>query len=343
MKRPAVFFDRDNTLIVSDGYLGDPSKVELVEGAAEAVARARQLGFVVVTVSNQSGVARGMFDEEAVRAVNHRMDELLRQSRPAAVIARHEFCPDHPQGVVERYRKESDRRKPRPGMIWDAAEKLNLDLSRSWLIGDAPRDIEAGRAAGCRTILLKDGTLAASPAALEESAVQPDFTAGSLGEAISIVSREVFGKVAPGTARGPLVAAIAGKASGPMQEDKANDRESGPGDDAAGNLAPSSSGHEGSAHESPAHREGPGREHGPANRSERLLEQILLELRRHRETPPSDFSVPKLLAGVVQVLALGLLFLAYLNREHPDMQHYLLYAIMFQVLTVALLIMGRQR
>lgn len=342
MKRPAVFFDRDNTLIVNDGYLGDPSKVELVEGAADAVASARQLGFVVVTVSNQSGVARGMFDEEAVRAVNQRMDELLRQSRSAAVIARHEFCPDHPEAAVEQYRRESHRRKPLPGMIRDAAEKLHLDLSRSWVIGDAPRDIQAGRAAGCRTILLKSETLATSPASLEENAVQPDFTALSLAEAMGIVSREVFGKVAPGTARGPVNGASAGKASGRMQEDIENDRDAGAADDATQNVSHSSAGHEGSAQELPVHRETPGWEHG-ANRSERLLEQILLELRRHRETPPSDFSVPKLLAGIVQILALGMLFLAYINRDHPEMQQYLLYAIMFQVLTIALLIMGRQR
>src|SRR5581483_2775525 len=73
MKRPAIFFDRDNTLIVSDGYLGDPDKVVLMEGAADALARARSLGFATVVISNQSGVARGMFNEEDVRAVNHRI------------------------------------------------------------------------------------------------------------------------------------------------------------------------------------------------------------------------------------------------------------------------------
>ena len=77
MKRPAVFFDRDNTLIISDGYLGDPAKVVLVEEAADAVARVRSLGFATVVFSNQSGVARGMFGEDSVHAVNARMDEQL--------------------------------------------------------------------------------------------------------------------------------------------------------------------------------------------------------------------------------------------------------------------------
>src|SRR5262245_57305188 len=156
MKRPAIFFDRDNTLIVSDGYLGDPNKVELVDGAADAVARARKLGFAVVVFSNQSGVARGMFSEDDVRAVNARMDQLLGVQNAGAVVDRHEFCPDHPEATIEKYRRESDRRKPGAGMIHSAAQAMALDLSRSWVIGDAPRDIEAGKAANCRTILVRD-------------------------------------------------------------------------------------------------------------------------------------------------------------------------------------------
>src|SRR5947199_3264994 len=144
MKRPAVFFDRDNTLLVASDYLSDPDQAKLMPGAAEAVARARKLGFATVVVSNQSGVARGMFNEDSVRAVNAKLDELLRQMNPTAVIDRHEFCPYHPEGTVEEYRSESARRKPKPGMILEAAQALALDLSRSWLIGDAPRDVAAG-------------------------------------------------------------------------------------------------------------------------------------------------------------------------------------------------------
>src|SRR4051812_40283579 len=147
MKRPAVFFDRDNTLIASDGYLGDPAKVIPVAGAADAIARARRLGYAVVVFSNQSGVARGMFTEEDVQAVNARMAELLLAENGDAVIARHEFCPSPPAGPVDVYARESDRRKPKPGMILAAANKLALDLERSWVIGDAARDVEAGKAA----------------------------------------------------------------------------------------------------------------------------------------------------------------------------------------------------
>jgi len=154
MKRATIFFDRDNTLILNDGYLGDPAGVKLAPGAPEAVAAAHKLGFVVVVVSNQSGVARGMFTEANVIAVNRRMDELLLAANPGAVIDRHEFCPFHPEAIVQQYRQESDLRKPKPGMILKAARELDLDLSASWIIGDAPRDVQAGKSAGCRAILL---------------------------------------------------------------------------------------------------------------------------------------------------------------------------------------------
>src|SRR3954471_10035212 len=139
-RRPAVFFDRDNTLIANDGYLGDPAGVVLVEGAAELVARVRALGCARVVFSNESGVARGMFTEDAVRAVNARFDQLLAASDSKALIDRHEFCPFHPEATVEEYRKESDLRKPKPGMIHDAADALALDVRKSWVVGDAPRD-----------------------------------------------------------------------------------------------------------------------------------------------------------------------------------------------------------
>src|SRR5690606_6997556 len=180
MKRPAIFFDRDNTLIVNDGYLGDPEGVRLVPGAADAIARARSLGYLVVTVSNQSGVARGMFTEDDVRRVNARMDELLLAANRAAVVDRHEYCPYHPDATVDAYRQDSDLRKPKPGMILRAADKLAIDLRRSWLIGDAPRDIQAGHAAGLRTVLFADPALPASPAIEAESPVRPDVTVSTL-------------------------------------------------------------------------------------------------------------------------------------------------------------------
>ena len=135
----------------------------------DAVARARSLGFATVVFSNQSGVARGLFDEDAVRAVNHAVEGQLLAANAGAVIDRQEFCPFHPEGTIERYRCDSELRKPKPGMIYSAADALTLDLTRSWVIGDAPRDIEAGRAAGCRTILFRPPDVPVSPAAMTTS------------------------------------------------------------------------------------------------------------------------------------------------------------------------------
>jgi D-glycero-D-manno-heptose 1,7-bisphosphate phosphatase len=180
--KPALFFDRDNTLIVNDGYLGDPAQVVLIDGAAAAVAAAVNAGFVVVTVSNQSGVARGFFDESAVIAVNRKMDELLIAADPRAVIARHYYCPYLPDATVPRYRQESDLRKPAPGMLLLAALELNLDLKRSWLIGDADRDIDAGRAAGCRTVLFDPPSVVKS--AVAGGAVTANYQTGSLVDAV---------------------------------------------------------------------------------------------------------------------------------------------------------------
>jgi D-glycero-D-manno-heptose 1,7-bisphosphate phosphatase len=159
--RPAVFFDRDNTLIEDPGYLKDPAHVKLVAGAAEATARLRRAGFAAVVVTNQSGVARGLMAESDVAAVNARMKELL--AAGGGGLDGVYYCPylNGPEAVRQEYRRDSELRKPLPGMLKLAAEELGLDLSRSWMIGDSSRDIEAGRAAGCRTIFIGPGGQAA--------------------------------------------------------------------------------------------------------------------------------------------------------------------------------------
>lgn len=190
MPRPAIFFDRDNTLIVSSGYLGDPRQVALISGAAEAIARLRRLGYAIVVCSNQSGVARGYFNEDAVRAVNQRMEQLLVESNPAALIDRQDFCPFHPEAKIEAYRQDSPLRKPKPGMLLQAAKALDLDLPRSWMIGDTGRDIDAGHAAGCRTILIRDPTLPSrSPDAEERTVSQPDYVATTLQDAVDYIEQ----------------------------------------------------------------------------------------------------------------------------------------------------------
>ena len=190
MPRPAVFFDRDNTLIACHAYLGDPSKVVLVDRAAVAIAGVRALGYRTVIVSNQAGVGRGFFTEADVRAVNARLDQLLRSIRPDAIIDAHYFCPFHRDAVVPAYRRDSELRKPRPGMLLQAARELDLDLQKSWMIGDTSKDIEAGRAAGCRTILVRHAHLQASPDAAEPPQINPDFVVNTVAQASQKIHHE---------------------------------------------------------------------------------------------------------------------------------------------------------
>ncbi len=185
MKAKSIFLDRDGTIIEDSGYVGDPDLVRLIPGAAEAVRRLSNAGYLIVVVSNQSGVARGLFDETALSRVHKRMAELLRAQ--GAQLHGAYYCPylDGPEAKVEAYRRASELRKPRPGMILQAAQKHNVDLSRSWMIGDSLTDVEAGRSAGCRTILL-------SPNGVDIAAGKPTPTrvAGSLLEACEVLVRE---------------------------------------------------------------------------------------------------------------------------------------------------------
>lgn len=155
MTRPAVFLDRDDTLIEDRGYIGNPDDVRLVPGAAEAVRRLSEAGYLVVVVSNQSGIARGLFDEDDLAAVHSRFEALLRESGAALDAAY--YCPylDGDAAKVEEYRRNSELRKPKPGMLLKAADDLDIDLARSWMVGDSDRDVEAGRCAGCRTVLVR--------------------------------------------------------------------------------------------------------------------------------------------------------------------------------------------
>ncbi len=159
--KAAVFLDRDGTLILNDGDLGDPDRVELLPHAASGVRLLRDSGYTLVVVTNQGGVARGRYDEPAVHATHERLERLLRQATGLdRAIDAFYFCPFHPEGTVERYRREHAWRKPQPGMLLAAATEGGLDLARSWMVGDQERDAAAGAAAGCRSVLLGSASAA---------------------------------------------------------------------------------------------------------------------------------------------------------------------------------------
>lgn len=163
--RRAVFLDRDDTLIrrrggAPTGDLGNPADAELMPGAAEACAALRAAGFTLVVFTNQGGVARGSHTMADVERVHEWLNGAL-----GGVIGAFRACPFHPLGTVPGYRREHTWRKPSPGMILDAAEELGIDLASSWVVGDSERDCEAGRAAGCRTALVRSGVGAAPASA----------------------------------------------------------------------------------------------------------------------------------------------------------------------------------
>lgn len=155
MPREAVFLDRDGTIIEEVHYLSSPEQVRLIPGAADAVRRFNNAGVLVVVVTNQAGVARGYFPESRVSEVHAHLSALLAER--GAHIDAYYHCPHHPTEGVGEYRVACDCRKPKPGLLLTAARELDIDLSRSWMIGDKPCDAEAGAAAGCRTMLVRTG------------------------------------------------------------------------------------------------------------------------------------------------------------------------------------------
>jgi D-glycero-D-manno-heptose 1,7-bisphosphate phosphatase len=151
MGKPAVFFDRDGVLNQDTGYVFEVSQLRWIDGAREAVKAANDAGYFAFVVTNQSGVARGFYEESHVETLHRHMADDL--ARIGAHIDAFEYCPYHPEAVVERYRRVSCRRKPAPGMIRDLLQRFPVDASRSFLIGDKCTDLEAARAAGIKGYL----------------------------------------------------------------------------------------------------------------------------------------------------------------------------------------------
>ena len=172
--RAAVFLDRDDTLMAANslppppppaapGDVVDPTLVRLLPGVREGCERLKNAGLVLVVVINQGVVARGGATLEQVEKVNDRLRELLVGADGAGLLDAVYVCPYHPRGNVPEFTREHPWRKPGPGMVLTAAQDLGLDLGKSWLIGDAERDIVSGAAAGIareRCLRVKDGEFA---------------------------------------------------------------------------------------------------------------------------------------------------------------------------------------
>ncbi|MBR0558846.1 D-glycero-alpha-D-manno-heptose-1,7-bisphosphate 7-phosphatase [Neokomagataea anthophila] len=157
VQQAAVFLDRDGVLNVDTGYPHLIEHFQPIPGAVEAVATLNALGYRVIVVSNQSGVARGYFSEDAVRDFNRHLQYYYAE-RGARIDAFY-YCPFHPQATIERYRCDHDERKPRPGMIERALKEHALDRARSFMVGDKESDIQAAQAANIKGFLFENGNL----------------------------------------------------------------------------------------------------------------------------------------------------------------------------------------
>jgi D-glycero-D-manno-heptose 1,7-bisphosphate phosphatase len=175
--RPAVFLDRDGTLIEHVHYLSDPARVRLLPGAADALKRLRRAGFARVLVTNQSAIARGMITVERLAEIHAELERQLAASD--ATLDGIYYCPAAPAGD-DRTVVECPDRKPGPGMLLRAASEMGLDLRASWMVGDLISDVLAGRNAGCRSIMVRSGQAPDSEvaaAATSGAAVVPDLAA----------------------------------------------------------------------------------------------------------------------------------------------------------------------
>jgi D-glycero-D-manno-heptose 1,7-bisphosphate phosphatase len=192
-KNTAVFLDRDGTINEEVGYMDNLDKLKIIPCAYEAIKLINKSGMKVVVISNQAGVARGLFTEEFLKGTNDYLHAILRQQ--GACIDRFYYCPHHPTEGKGPYRKICNCRKPAPGMMLQAAQDLNIDLTKSYIVGDRYNDMEAGKKIGVQGILVKtgfgekllqdDGPDVAGPQN------QPDFIAADILEAVKWILSQV--------------------------------------------------------------------------------------------------------------------------------------------------------
>jgi len=185
-EKTAIFLDRDGTINDEVGYLDSADKLRIIPAAFEAVRLINASGMKAVVISNQAGVAKGLFTEEFVRKINGQIQSALLVQ--GALIDRFYFCPHHPTEGIDPYRLICDCRKPEPGLLHQAAADLNIDLARSYVIGDRLRDVETAHRAGAKGVLVMTGhgqdlMQDAGPDRANELN-QPDYVAQDILEAV---------------------------------------------------------------------------------------------------------------------------------------------------------------
>ncbi len=175
-KKPTVFLDRDGVLTEEKGYISSVENLNIFPYARECIRQIHKKGYYAIVLTNQSGVARGLFDEDELLKMN---SYLIQKTGVDAVY----YCPHHPEGRVEKYKKECQCRKPEIGMFQMACQEFDIDMTNSYMVGDRAGDILAGQKAGVRTILLESGY---GTAGLEKE-IEPDYIFPDLRDIISVL------------------------------------------------------------------------------------------------------------------------------------------------------------
>lgn len=181
--KSAVFIDKDGTLIDDEPFNVDPARMRLAANAGPALRKLQALGYLLIVVSNQPGIARGLFTASDLEAVKQRLSSLLGEHR--VTLDAFCYCPHWPMGRIACLAFACDCRKPQPGMLLRAAASLQIRLAGSWMVGDILDDIEAGRRAGCRTILIDNGNETEWQV---DPLRHPHRLARDLGEAASVIA-----------------------------------------------------------------------------------------------------------------------------------------------------------
>ena len=205
----AVFLDRDgviNELVYyqEQGIIDSPFTVEqfrLLPSVGQAIKRFYEMGYKVILVSNQPGIAKGHMSEETFDKIREEMKEEL--AKDGALLDGEYYCFHHPEAKIERLKANCECRKPKPGLLFQAAKEMDIDLSQSWMIGDGLIDIKAGKGAGCRTILL--GRMKCELCHLmDEENARPDAITSNLMEAAQLIVSEVQSPESEVRERAPL-------------------------------------------------------------------------------------------------------------------------------------------
>ena len=187
MSRPAVFLDRDGTIIEERGYLERLEQIQFFPWTGDALRLLQRAGYATVVITNQSAVAQGLIDEAFLTQVHHAIDARLASS--GGGIDRYYFCPHLPAARIERYRQTCGCRKPAAGMIQQACREMDLDPARSVMVGDRWLDVECGRAAGTRAVLIRSGHGTSEAGMPPPEGVGADAILNNLMEAVGWILR----------------------------------------------------------------------------------------------------------------------------------------------------------